>query len=322
MGRARRPGGERVLHPDAEIASVGSASDPKEASVGSASDPKEASVASASDPKEASVGSASDPNEAEREEPLHGGDLTQVVRVGDTVRRTTGFWTPAVHSLLRYLEEQGFDGAPRALGIDEAGREVLTFLPGESVHLPHREWSRTDEVLAELGSLLRRYHDVVRGFHPPPDARWRYWVGAPREGIVCHTDLTPENVIFRDGRVAGFIDWDFAAPAPPLFDVASVAKFWVPLTAPARAAAEGWPEVPRGPRLRLLCDSYGLVAAERAELLAMCLLKQQTGYASHEAWAAHDPGFRRMWEEGSGPRMAADMAWLRDHWADLREHLR
>jgi hypothetical protein len=60
---------------------------------------------------------------------LTGGRITQgVVRVGNTVRRPTGPHTPFVHSLLRHLEEVGFDGAPRVLGIDEQGREILTFI--------------------------------------------------------------------------------------------------------------------------------------------------------------------------------------------------
>ena len=32
---------------------------------------------------------------------LCGGNMTPVVRVGDTVRRATGPWTPTIHALLR-----------------------------------------------------------------------------------------------------------------------------------------------------------------------------------------------------------------------------
>jgi hypothetical protein len=59
------------------------------------------------------------------------GNVSTVVRIADTVRRGTGPWTPAVHALLRYLEEVGFDGAPRVRGIDEQGREILTYLSGD-----------------------------------------------------------------------------------------------------------------------------------------------------------------------------------------------
>jgi hypothetical protein len=63
--------------------------------------------------------------------PLGGGNVSGgVVRVGDTVRRPAGPWTPALHALLTHLHDVGFRGAPRPLGIDEHGREVLTFIPG------------------------------------------------------------------------------------------------------------------------------------------------------------------------------------------------
>ena len=68
------------------------------------------------------------------ETPLGGGNMNSgVVRVGDTVRRPAGPWTPAVHALLAHLHAAGFDGAPRPLGIDEQGREVLTFISGPVV---------------------------------------------------------------------------------------------------------------------------------------------------------------------------------------------
>ena len=44
---------------------------------------------------------------------LRGGDLNVVARIGDTVRRPTGPWSPAVHALLRHFERVGFEGAPR-----------------------------------------------------------------------------------------------------------------------------------------------------------------------------------------------------------------
>ena len=53
------------------------------------------------------------------------------VRVGETVRRTSYAWSPAVIDLLQHVEREGFDGAPRALGFDDRGREVLAFIPGE-----------------------------------------------------------------------------------------------------------------------------------------------------------------------------------------------
>src|SRR5436309_15761170 len=86
---------------------------------------------------------------------LHGGNTNTVVRVGDTVRRTAGAWTPTVHALLRHLEATGFDAAPRALGLDAQRREMLTFMEGTTVtyQMPSFDWAHAS--LAAVGRVLR-----------------------------------------------------------------------------------------------------------------------------------------------------------------------
>ena len=66
----------------------------------------------------------------EKEIPLSGGNITRVVQIGKTVRRPIGPWSASVHGLLQYLETQGFQGAPRFLGVDQQGREILSFIGG------------------------------------------------------------------------------------------------------------------------------------------------------------------------------------------------
>ncbi|GAA4912554.1 Ser/Thr protein kinase RdoA (MazF antagonist) [Nonomuraea thailandensis] len=131
------------------------------------------------------------------EVPLQGGDVTDgVVRVGDTVRRPASMSTPAVHALLRHLEAVGFDGAPRVVGMDEFGREILTFLPGTT---GLRLESVTDEALVQLAGLLRRFHDATAGF-PLTGVGWEGGSNDDRSPeVIGHCDLTPENVIFRHG---------------------------------------------------------------------------------------------------------------------------
>lgn len=85
---------------------------------------------------------------------LPGGDVTEgVVRVGRTVRRPVGAHSPLVHALLRHLEAAGFHGAPRFLGIDAAGREVLTFVEGEVAGRPRPDWIADED---RLVSVARR----------------------------------------------------------------------------------------------------------------------------------------------------------------------
>jgi phosphotransferase family enzyme len=255
------------------------------------------------------------------EQVLHGGDLTTVVRVGDTVRRATGPWSPAVHALLLHFERAGFDGAPRFLGIDERGREILSFVEGEPAHAPV---PAGDDVVWDLGRLLRRMHDAQEGFEPPADAAWQRFPGEEPNGeVVCHDDLFYTNVIFRDGRLDAVIDWDLAKPAPRLADVARAASYWAPLIHDSIARDWGLPTERRGERLRLLCDAYGLAASDRAQLLDEVVRRRKLGYEAHRVWGGIErrPGWREMWDEGSADRFATNMRWLEQHRTKLERSL-
>ncbi len=78
------------------------------------------------------------------EVPLPGGNTTGAVLIDGVIHKRASPWTPTVHALLRYLEEAGFPGAPRALGFDSSGREMLSYLPGETIgdRMPWPAWCR------------------------------------------------------------------------------------------------------------------------------------------------------------------------------------
>ena len=63
---------------------------------------------------------------------LAGGVTNKVVRVGDTVRRPSNASSPLMRDVLRQLERAGFDAAPRWLGVDEQGRDVLSWIDGDT----------------------------------------------------------------------------------------------------------------------------------------------------------------------------------------------
>lgn len=225
---------------------------------------------------------------------LDGGDVSVVVRVGDTVRRPTGEHSPAVHALLRHFETVGFGGAPRFLGIDEQGREILSFVEGDAALAPV---PARDDVLVELGRLLRRVHEAVATFTPPADAKWFSGGEGP---LICHRDLFPPNVILRGGLPVALIDWDLAGPAEPLDDVVSAASHWAPL----RTDAEKWGLPPdRQPeRVRIICDAYGLPVEDRARFVEKAIAARRRGYELHRRLGGDErrPGWREMWDAGSG----------------------
>jgi hypothetical protein len=198
----------------------------------------------------------------EDETPLAGSRLNRVVRIGDTVHRPAGPWTPAVHALLAHLQARGYTLGPRPLGYDRDGREIVSYIPGLTVgsSLPWPGWIWDESLLAEIGQAAARYHLAVRDFRPEGVLIWRWDPAGLRPNeIVCHHDLAPYNVVVRKGRLAGIIDWDLAGPGTIRSELAFLAWQWVPLQHPDVARFFGWstsPDLAR--RLRLVLDSYGL----------------------------------------------------------------
>jgi hypothetical protein len=253
------------------------------------------------------------------------GNLSEVVRVGDTVRRGTGPWSPAVHALLRHLEAVGFDGAPSFLGIDERGREMLSFVAGDTLRPDIRD--SDDELLAAIGRLLRRYHDAAASFVPPSDAQWQFCFGAPRVGeVVCHNDAGPWNVVVRDGAPVALIDWDLAAPGPRTWDLAYALWRFAPFYASGALGSLtrdfGTP-AEQGRRGRVLCDGYGLARAERTGLVELVARRIQVSHDTLMARAAaREPAWVRMVAEGHGADDAENVAYLHRHRAEIERHLR
>lgn len=190
-----------------------------------------------------------------REEALVGGTMGGAVRVGATVRRVAGAWSPTVQRLLRHLHEHGLTWVPRPLGTDELGRDVVSYLPGVVPHYPLPSWIWHEDVLVDAARHLARLHDVTAGFDTA-GATWQLASHAPAE-VVCHNDLAPDNMVFAEGRLAGLIDWDTASPGPRVWDLAYLAYRLVPLTEPAEDDAPARDLGRRSARLTMLCDAYG-----------------------------------------------------------------
>lgn len=240
---------------------------------------------------------------------LHGGTANRglVVRVGDTVRRPLRDTSEATHALLEHLAAVGFDGAPRFLGVDGEGREVLSYVAGEAVTPPYPGWALTDEALRSVADLLRRYHAAVADFDPSPYT----WPASPPppfdDELVSHNDPNLDNVVFRDRRAVALIDFDLASPGSRLWDVAATGRLWSPLR-----SDEDVVDVWRGHtlrRLRVFLNAYGgdfepdaLVDAIRRNhdwLYSVVLAGAEQGH----------PGFADYWQQAAS-RVGRTRAWL------------
>jgi 8-oxo-dGTP diphosphatase len=176
---------------------------------------------------------------------LEGGNVGGAVRIGRTVRRPVGPWTPAVHRLLEHLRARGLRAVPEALGRDARGREVLAYLPGVVVDVDADLLS--DEQLADLARWVRELHDAVADFHD--EGPWRFF-GVDAPTTIAHNDVAPYNVCFEGDRLSGVFDWDLSGPSTPLLELAHLAWTGVPLfrALPAEVTAR---------RLAVVAREYG-----------------------------------------------------------------
>jgi hypothetical protein len=267
---------------------------------------------------------ADEPGQAEI--PLPGGDVTEgVVRVGDTVRRPVGPHSPLVHALLAHLESVGFAGAPRFLGIDGAGREVLSYVDGEVAGRPRPPWIADEGRLASVGRLVRAYDDAASSFVPPPGVV----VAVPADPpgfppapvypaeLIGHVDITPENVVFRDGRAFALIDFDLARPATRADEMFNAMMWWAPLCDPRDAdPLLQSVDVPR--RARILADAYRLSGVDRERIIEVAIVRtRRSWHLMKERAETEGGGWQRMWDEGVGDVIKRRGTWLDRHAAAL-----
>jgi phosphotransferase family enzyme len=178
--------------------------------------------------------------ESPEEIPLLGGRLTHgIVRIANTVRRLPKGNAAFVHDLLLWLEDQGFGFAPRFLGMDEQGREILSYLEGQTC--PGSGSELSDDLLVQAAQVIRIYHDLTAGSQ----------LSRGHE-IVAHHELGPHNTIFRENRLIGFIDWDDAAPGTRLRDLANAAYNYVDVGHWSNQTADE-----QSRRICLICTAYG-----------------------------------------------------------------
>lgn len=200
------------------------------------------------------------------EEP-QGGRENQIFISEDKVYRPSGKWSAAVHTLLSYLEKNGFNAAPKSYGFDGCGNEVLSYVNGDVFNYPLKENIATKEALASAGKLLREYHDVSSAFVSKLANEKMEWMLPVREPVevICHGDYAPYNVALNGVQTVGIFDFDTAHPAPRIWDVAYAVYCWSPFKTHEHDSMGDLKS--QSVRAKLFCDAYGLDHESRESLV-------------------------------------------------------
>jgi len=244
------------------------------------------------------------------DEVLQGGmaNAGAVVRVGDTVRRPRRSNSDSVAALLQHLETVGFSGAPRYLGTDDKDRDVFTFIEGDVPIPPFPSWIASDDAVQEVARLLAEYHAASASFEWAGH-RWSDELrdeGTPE--LVCHNDVCPENVVFRNGRAVALLDFDFAAPGRRLWDGAMAIRMWGAL--PNLDGAR----IPADVSLRLLAafaKAFQVPHAEAAAFVDAVWEAHRCGSRFvQRRLEAREPAYERKWSGSHEARAKTAEGWF------------
>jgi hypothetical protein len=231
---------------------------------------------------------------------LKGGRSNQeVVRIEETVHRPVGEHSQFVHSLLTLLEEKGFKYSPRFLGIDEQGREILSFIDGV---VPHGDINLTEENIIQGAKVLRQFHDATAGSELAGESE-----------VVCHNDFAPWNIVVDGDAVVGIIDFDNATKGERLDDFAYF--IWTSIN-----LGQDLDSTTQGRKMRMLCEIYGL--SDRSGLVDAVLKQQEKILEKRKHLAENDVTEEaKDYSKSKVTQIEKEIEWVRNHMVDLEKQL-
>lgn len=256
------------------------------------------------------------------EELLAGGNVSKVYRSGHTIRRELKSNSNQIHTLLNHLASKGYDYAPKYLGIDDKGREILSFIEGEAGNYPCKKYMWSDDILQEIAKMLRHYHDAVSDF--PLDGSWESIDNTPNQTeVLCHNDFAMYNIIFHNERPIGIIDFDVAGPGPRLWDIAYTLYTCVPLsrfhlneTSEQVYYDSGRDALRIKNKVKLFFDSYGEEVADHYIDMVLLRLEGLCKTITRKAIEG-DQAFQKMINDGHLEHYQHDINFIaehRNHW--------
>ncbi|MBA2711163.1 MAG: aminoglycoside phosphotransferase family protein [Tatlockia sp.] len=255
---------------------------------------------------------------------LEGGRRNQIIRIGDCVHRPIGPWTTQIHKFLYHLREKGFYSAPKPLGFDEDGREILSFIEGNVSNYPLSADACSISALISSAHLLRNFHEASTSFlagFTSDEKLWQLPARQPQE-LICHGDFAPYNVVLNRDKAIGIIDFDTCHPGPRTWDIAYALYRWSPFTNPNNKDGFGTIDE-QILRADLFCKAYGLSNEQRAEAANLIIERLQVlvDFLLTQAQKGNSD-FELNRQEGHHLLYKADIDYIRHHLIKIENGLK
>jgi hypothetical protein len=236
------------------------------------------------------------------------------------VRRPRGYWSDAVHDLLRWLERADYPLSPRLVRLDEHF-EYLTYLEGADQGWPLLPFIQSLEGARAAGAFTRQLESILAAYEPPDAALWQLPETLNAGDLIQHGDLGPWNLLWDSerGDICGLIDWDLSGPGPAGYDAGNLAWFMIPMMDDVRARERGFDTpIDRAGRLRAYCDGYGVTRGEMLALIGSSqeVLRNRILSASEDG----PPTYAMLKTAGIAERISDDIMFTRQWMESMREH--
>lgn len=244
------------------------------------------------------------------------GNMAEVVKIGDVVRKQKSPWWNATRQILLHLESVDYPFSQRIISEDKDTSD-FDYIKGETL-LPNLDGHEGEETLTVLGQRIRELHDALEGFRLEPGTETVPWPVSPStESIICHNDLSPWNTVMSDGDFQAFIDWDLVSYGTREWDLAWVCWRWAPIYPQGQRIR--FDAATQARRCEILLRAYGIDALNLDDFVALIDLRMECGLESVEQLGAQGvPGFQQLLETGMHLSGHDDRAWLAAHTQTFR----
>jgi thiamine kinase-like enzyme len=183
-----------------------------------------------------------------------------VYKKDNMVIRPLEKWSENIHLLMNHFYNNGLP-VPKIIKIDQE-YEYTEYINGEMIH--PKKW--TDEGLFEIGKMVKKLHEIAKNFVQKKNMEWKPWylreLGKPE--ICSHGDIAPWNIITKNNKPIGIVDWEYAGPIDTIIELARVCWLFPQLHDDDIGKLYDLPPPEkRGEQIKIILDAYELNKNDR-----------------------------------------------------------